>query len=243
METTVGIFETKGYSTALAAAEKILENKNVELLKLKKTGGGIISLFFKGNAAELKTAFEKGVQYARTVGQIVSLYVLNHVDKNLKNLFAEKETEAPSPVNPPKPKLEEKISKEKSQEVVKKSEPTNSLKKEKILIDKSLEVTKQKIESTQPEKIKQSKFLATSSTIQRLRKEALANESFEKEKTLKQKPSGRKASAEINMNNLEKMNVHELRRFARSRNGFPIQGRQISRANRGELLNYFKELA
>jgi microcompartment protein CcmL/EutN len=39
---------------------------------------------------------------------------------------------------------------------------------------------------------------------------------------------------------LEKYPVHELRRYARSIPGFPIQGREISKANRSELLQLIK---
>jgi len=38
------------------------------------------------------------------------------------------------------------------------------------------------------------------------------------------------------------MNVHQLRKLARSIEGFPIQGREISLANRSTLLGYFEEL-
>ena len=38
------------------------------------------------------------------------------------------------------------------------------------------------------------------------------------------------------------MNVHELRRLARNNPNFPIKGRDISKANRKILLDYFREL-
>lgn len=41
---------------------------------------------------------------------------------------------------------------------------------------------------------------------------------------------------------LEGLSVHELRRYARSIPNFPIQGREISRANRGDLLQLIKSL-
>jgi ethanolamine utilization protein EutM len=41
---------------------------------------------------------------------------------------------------------------------------------------------------------------------------------------------------------LEKMNVHQLRRLARSIPSFPIKGREISIANRGTLLDFLKKL-
>ena len=44
------------------------------------------------------------------------------------------------------------------------------------------------------------------------------------------------------MEELEIYNVHSLRKLARSFESFPIKGREISKANRGTLLDYFKEM-
>lgn len=41
---------------------------------------------------------------------------------------------------------------------------------------------------------------------------------------------------------LQKLNVHELRRLARSIDSFPIKGREISKANRQVLIEYFDSL-
>ena len=71
-----------------------------------------------------------------------------------------------------------------------------------------------------------------SDTISRLRKEALGVESSESV-----------SSGKINLREIEILSVHQLRRLARSTEGFPIQGREISRANRRELLDHFKSLA
>ncbi|NPV10574.1 MAG: BMC domain-containing protein [Ignavibacteria bacterium] len=46
----------------------------------------------------------------------------------------------------------------------------------------------------------------------------------------------------LDYNQLEGMTVEELRRLARKTKGFPIYGREISRANKSTLLNFFKEL-
>lgn len=46
----------------------------------------------------------------------------------------------------------------------------------------------------------------------------------------------------LNFESLQGMTVEELRRLARKTIGFPIYGRQISRANKSELLNYFEKL-
>lgn len=41
---------------------------------------------------------------------------------------------------------------------------------------------------------------------------------------------------------LQKLNVHELRKLARSVEDFPIKGRDISKANRSELIEHFKSI-
>ena len=41
---------------------------------------------------------------------------------------------------------------------------------------------------------------------------------------------------------LQKLNVHELRKLARSVEHYPIKGRDISKANRSELIEYFKSI-
>lgn len=50
-------------------------------------------------------------------------------------------------------------------------------------------------------------------------------------------------SDKFNIKNLEKMPVRELRRLARSIPDFPIQGREISRANKKLLLEKFRQLS
>ncbi len=58
------------------------------------------------------------------------------------------------------------------------------------------------------------------------------------EKTVEEKPTGNIPPEE----ELNKMNVHQLRKLARGFENFPIHGRQISKANRQQLLDYFNSL-
>ena len=41
---------------------------------------------------------------------------------------------------------------------------------------------------------------------------------------------------------INQMNVHKLRHYARKFPDFPIKGREISRANRDELVEWFKSI-
>ena len=91
------------------------------------------------------------------------------------------------------------------------------------------------------------------STIERLRIEALGLES-KKKKTkdislpLKKKRYDDKnvsptvEKGVVDFEAISKMNVHKLRHYAREFPNFPIKGREISRANRDELVEWFKTI-
>ncbi len=60
---------------------------------------------------------------------------------------------------------------------------------------------------------------------------------------VKSSKSGGKLSGKIPpFDQLETLNVHALRKLARSFIEFPIKGREISKANRAKLLDYFKKM-
>ena len=230
MEKSLGILETKGYAAAYSAADKILENSDIELIKIEKTGGGIISVFFKGDNDSLKAAFEKGIQQARSVGEIVALNIINEPNKKIEKLLFPVERTSVRAAE-----VKTDIVKEKT------TIPKVEVETENTKVQKPVKVVKANTELNK--KNKSSKFLSSTSTIQRLRREALSTENISKEKEAKPKNREGKESSQINLSKIENLNVHELRRLARGTNGFPIQGREISKANRKELLNYFKEIA
>ena len=94
------------------------------------------------------------------------------------------------------------------------------------------------------------------STIERLRIEALGLEenkvrseelslpSKKKKEKVKSdnKPIKSKEKTEIDFEAISKMNVHKLRHYARAFPIFPIKGREISRANRTELIELFNNI-
>lgn len=93
-------------------------------------------------------------------------------------------------------------------------------------------------------------FTVNTDHLERLRREALGIKESKETKQTKpaEKPGAEtpvktdKVQVELNLRELEKLNVHNLRKTARAFEGFPIQGREISRANRRELLDLFKKI-
>jgi len=91
------------------------------------------------------------------------------------------------------------------------------------------------------------------STIERLRLEALGLENKNKKSKEITVPAKKMIDEEknknINFKNseadfelIDQMNVHKLRHYARKFPDFPIKGREISRANRDELVEWFKSI-
>ncbi len=90
------------------------------------------------------------------------------------------------------------------------------------------------------------------STIERLRLEALGLEN--KKKKSKESVSSKKIIDGVKNENstlknsdadfelINQMNVHKLRHYARKFPDFPIKGREISRANRDELVEWFESI-
>jgi len=76
--------------------------------------------------------------------------------------------------------------------------------------------------------------------LERLRQEAKLEIEREIKKTIQ---PDIKQNEEINTKNFSEMNVHELRKLARTNVNFPIKGREISKANRSKLINYFNEIS
>jgi len=229
MQTSLGILETKGFAAAITAADKILEDHSVDLIMVEKTGGGIISLFFKGETEKLKTAFEKGIREARSVGEIMALHIFAKLNTQIEKLLFESNVAT-------------ELQNEKRETVQVKStirrDDTNI---EKGKVEKRIKEAKEPNHKTK--KIKSSKLIGTTSTIQRLRREALSSTKISQTKDTNSRVREEKEQSAINMNVVENLSVHELRKLARNVNDFPIQGREISKANRKELVIYFKELS
>jgi ethanolamine utilization protein EutM len=159
---------------------------------------------------------------------------------------------------PKQPKLESKREKSKPLQVTKIT-PIHKAKKIKDQLDSQSGINpdvsfESKIEKSKSEVEENNEILDSTkplSTIERLRIEALGlqgkkNKSKElsvPEKKKNDEPKNNHRLIEeglIDFEAISHMNVHKLRHYARGFPNFPIKGREISRANRNELVDLFK---
>jgi len=207
----LGMVETRGLIASIEAADAMVKAAQVQLLGKEKVQAGLVTIFIVGETAAVKSALDAGAAAAQRVGELVSTHIIPRPDDQIDDIISGRAST-------------EKISKKQEPIVEKRS--SRRIKQ----IPKQEEIV---VEETKPEPEPTS-----SSTIDRLKKEALGV-TLDIKKSAKGKP---KSGLKYSMSELEVMNVHQLRRFARDIKDFPIKGREISRANRGELLDFFKTL-
>ncbi len=224
MQLAIGFVETKGLVASIEAADAMLKASNVKLMGKETAKAGLITIAVIGDVAAVKASVDAGAAAAQKVGELISVHIIPRPDNQLGVILPLDKANEITSRKTSKPRLIKPAGKEKKD----------------IKIDKKSGIKPEdisnipKAEILPPQKVSG----ATTETIERLKREALG-EVIKKEE--KQEDAGK--ISKINMENLENMNVHQLRRLARSTDNFPIKGREISRSNRRELLDYFKSIS
>ncbi len=230
MPKALGLVETRGLVAAIEAADAMVKAANVTLVGKETTNPALITIKIVGETAAVQSAVDAGSAAAKRIGVLVSTHIIPQPDDQMTILLPEIKD---SPER--KPRRVEKEIPEKKEEVV--TPVVKAVLQEEVKREKTKEIKEKKEEIKEETKHSDE----VSDTISRLRKEALGIEEKAEKKGKEHPKTSSSKKAKIKMEEVEILNVHQLRRFARGVEGFPIQGREISRANRKELLDYFKK--
>lgn len=226
MQLALGLIETKGLIGAIEAADAMVKAANVKLISKEKITAGLVTVKIIGEVAAVKSAVDAGAAAAQRVSQLISAHVIPRPDDQIENIIIYPELDKPKSFKEEKT-VEEVLEKE--------SEPSTS----ETVFDEHVEIVEQE-ELPFVEKIKEEKVSRRprklKTTIESLKSEAIAE--LEKENEIVERKEQTIPTAE----ELAELNVHELRHLARAFENFPIKGRQISRANRDELIEYFNQI-
>jgi len=245
MSSALGMVETRGLVGAIEAADAMLKAANVKFVGKEKVVPALITIKVIGDTAAVKAAVDAGAAAAKRVGELVSVHVIPQPDEQLKIILPGIDSKEKSKVTDSS-KTENAAPREKPSIKPKTKEVVETVIEKPEVKEKKIE--KEEIEEVKSVKESASSVSSSSDTIARLRREALGKKAVsEKPKTASPKHKDKPADKELKFESLslvevENLNVHKLRRLARSTNGFPIQGREISKANRKELLYYFNKL-
>jgi len=210
----LGMIETRGLIASIEAADAMVKAARVQLVGKEKIQGGLVTILIVGETAAVKSAVDAGAAAAKRVGELVSTHIIPRPDDQIDDMIGEVK------------QVERKQHKEEVEELIPEKKPERVVKQKEIKEKESFE------------EVKPVQKVSSSSTIDRLKKEAFGKSSPAEKTQISRSPG----KFNFTMAELEVMNVHQLRRFARDIESFPIKGREISRANRGELLDFFKAL-
>ncbi|UCH64732.1 MAG: BMC domain-containing protein [Ignavibacterium sp.] len=215
MQRALGLVETRGLVASIEAADAMLKASKVTLIGKEKVKAGLVTIAVVGDVAAVKSSVDAGAAAAQRIGELVSVHIIPKPDDQIADILPLEKEDKPKKPAPPKSKK---------------------------VVDKKKEVIEEKVvepeEVPKEEKIEEKEVTpGATDTITRLRREALGKEEDEPEKIEK-----KTRVTKIDMAELEKLNVHQLRRLARSTENFPIKGREISRSNRRQLLDHFQAI-
>jgi microcompartment protein CcmL/EutN len=235
MHTAVGFIETDSFIGAVEASNVMAKASNVVLIGKEVFTSGAVTVKIMGEKDAVNSAIEAGTQAVKSLGRNVLSHVIVNPDEQLLTILPEIKDlffllkEIPKEVKG-KIEISEPAKNEPAEEILKmpdeKKPPITRIKK-------SSKLPKEKKE----DRINEPFLNFRNATIRRLRAEALGLNKKEKQAKEKKIKVKKQSSSD-----LESLNVHQLRKLARSTKNFPIQGREISKANRGMLLNYLKNL-
>ncbi len=271
MQISLGFIETDSFFGAVEASNVMVKTSNVILAGKEVFTSGVITIKVIGESGAVKNAIEAGIDAVKKLGRNVSSHIILEPDEQLLSVLPEfsnfyfQLNKLPEPIKKTALKAAKELPlddvTEKKENIAepaagKENIPDNRkglrLTEAKKLLKRKKPIKieiKDKPDKKEKEKIN-SKINYKNDTIERLRKEALGLDKAEKRKVERakdkeKKEEKKKVEQKIENNNnpgLDTLNVHELRKVARSTINFPIQGREISKANREVLLNYFKSL-
>lgn len=88
MSTSIGMLETRGYVAALTASDAMVKSANVEIVKQKEVGAGLVSIIVKGEVGAVKAAVEAGAEAANAVGEVVSMHVIPRPHTDIEKTLA-----------------------------------------------------------------------------------------------------------------------------------------------------------
>ena len=81
----LGMIETRGFVSAIEAADAMMKAANVKLNSWEKIGSGLVTVMVQGDVGAVNAAVDAGAIAAERIGEVVSRHVIPrpHTDINV----------------------------------------------------------------------------------------------------------------------------------------------------------------
>lgn len=83
----LGMIETKGLIGSVEAADAMVKAANVSLIGKELVGGGLVTVFVRGDVGAVKAATDAGAAAAQRVGELVSVHVIPRPDGSVEGIL------------------------------------------------------------------------------------------------------------------------------------------------------------
>jgi len=83
----LGLIETKGYISTIAATDAMCKAANITLAGQVQIGNAFITTFVRGDVGSVRAAVDAGAQAATANGELVSAHVIPRPDAALLDTF------------------------------------------------------------------------------------------------------------------------------------------------------------
>ncbi|SEC01334.1 BMC domain-containing protein [Atopobium minutum] len=83
----LGMVETKGLVGAVEAADAMVKAANVSLVGKELVGGGLVTVFVRGDVGAVKAATDAGAAAAQRVGELLSVHVIPRPDGMVESIL------------------------------------------------------------------------------------------------------------------------------------------------------------
>ncbi|MGM0366655.1 MAG: BMC domain-containing protein [Actinomycetota bacterium] len=86
-EFAIGLIETRGLVGSVEAADAMVKAADVQLMGQVRIGGGLVTVFVKGNVGAVKAAVDAGSQAAKKVGELLLAHVIARPHQDLDIIY------------------------------------------------------------------------------------------------------------------------------------------------------------
>ena len=83
----LGMVETRGLVAAIEAADAMVKAANVQLVGKEQVGGGLVTVFVRGDVGAVKAATDAGAAADHRVGELISVHVIPRPDGSVESIL------------------------------------------------------------------------------------------------------------------------------------------------------------
>ena len=83
----LGMFETRGLTASIEAADAMTKAANVTLVGTEKIGSGLVSVIVRGDVGAVKAAVESGAAAASKLGELVAQHVIPRPHSDVEKIL------------------------------------------------------------------------------------------------------------------------------------------------------------